>query len=95
MKPSLQINHRDSMCSPENNFNHSFGQAWKHCFPEKVMLYVKRIRKKKKMENSDLAYCPAGVIPLGLVEQLIYLQGCYSLHKLKHSAIFIVLAYNV
>lgn len=52
-------------------------------------------KKKKKMENSDLAYCPAGVIPLGLVEQLIYLQGCYSLHKLKHSAIFIVLAYNV
>lgn len=31
--------------------------------------------KKEEEENSDLISCPTGVIPLGLAEWLIYLQG--------------------
>ena len=29
-------------------------QPWKHCFPEKVMLYVKRVLKKRKKEKKTM-----------------------------------------
>ena len=35
----------------------------------------KKTTTKKEEEKSDLISCPTGVIPLGLAEWLIYLQG--------------------
>lgn len=96
MKSFLQINHRDRVFFHENNFIPSFVQSWKHRFPDKVMLYVKRTWGKKRRKKTMISFIALQVDPpwAGRTADLFARLG-YSSYESKHSPIFIVLASKV